>query len=286
MKTIKKTRIMIAAFALFLLLPLSAHAVPMLYGVSLNGFSSGYAGPSSLYAVDSTTGAGTLIGNLGYAVNSIASDPTTGIMYGATTSWSGFFNGLLEIDPTTGAATEIGSFGGAFESILGLTFNSSGELFGWHGWHAPNADDPVRIDIMTGAATTVGNSGVDTGGLVLAFDNADGLTMVTGKTVSYVDTITGAAYFGGILAHDPGSGGADFHPTTGALWASATSGQEDYSWIRVSNIADNSYVDIDTDISYLHALTFAEPIPEPATMLLIGSGLISLFVFRMKFRKA
>ena len=226
-----------------------------LFGVSLNGFSNGNPGPSDLYIIDEVTGAGTFIGNIGYAVNSIAFDPTTGLMYGSTTTWSGDFNGLLLIDPATGAATEIGAFGAEFTSILGLSFNSLGELFGWHD---PGADDPVRIDKTTGAATTVGASGIGTAQQVMAFDNSDQLILVQDFTTYDINTTTGAADSAPIpdLSFDPGHGGADIHNTTGDLWASATNGRTEDSIIRVTDIATDSSRDIDTDVEYLNALAF------------------------------
>ena len=52
------------------------------WGISLNGYNSSSIGPSSLYMIDPDTGAGTQVGsNLGYTVNAIAIDPTTGLMY-------------------------------------------------------------------------------------------------------------------------------------------------------------------------------------------------------------
>jgi|GEM_PF-2294641 len=224
-----------------------------LYGVSLNGYYNGIPGSSSLYVIDEVTGAGTLIGDIGYAVNSIAFDPTTGLMYGSTTSWSGTFNGLLQIDPSTGAARVIGAFGDSFWSILGLSFNSSGELFGWHD---PDADDPVIIDKATGAATTIGEAGISTGGQVLAFDNSDALTLVQSSSQYDINLITGAAAFTKGLGFDPGSGGADIHNTTGDLWAPASNGRTQDSFIRVTDLAANTYTDIDTDVEYLNALAF------------------------------
>jgi hypothetical protein len=228
-----------------------------LYGVSLNGFNKGAPGPSSLYVIDETTGAGTLIGeisngDIGYAVNSIAFDPTTGLMYASTTVWSGDFNGLLLIDPATGAATEIAAFDTIF-TVLGLSFNSAGELF---GWHENGPDDPVQIDKTTGALTTLG-SGIGTAaGHVMSFDNSDALVLVQDSSQYDVNTTTGAVSLTQALASDPGSGGADIHNTTGALWASDTTGKTEDSMIRVTDLETNTSTVIDTDVKYLNALAF------------------------------
>jgi hypothetical protein len=253
----------------------TASATPTLYAVSLNGFIIGRPGPSKLYTIDSVTGTGTLIGEIGHAVNAIAMDPTTGKLYGSTTTWSGAFNGLLEIDPLTASATEIGPFGGAFTAIVGLTFNSTGELY---GWHEPTADDLVRIDKATGAATTVGEAGLSTGAHVLAFDNADNLTLSSYGSVYDINTTTGAATFSFSPSFNPGSGGADFDPMTGLLWAPLTFGGENISFIRVTDLGGSSFTDIHTDVSYLNALTFG--VPEPSLSLLLACGLVGLGVRR------
>lgn len=224
-----------------------------LWGISLNGFSNGDSGPSSLYVINRVTGAGTLIGSdLGYAVNAIAIDPTTGVMYASTTTWSGAFNGLLVVDTSTGTATEVGEFGDGFAAILGLTFDSTGQLWGWHD---PSADDPVRIDKATGVATTVGDAEEGTSGQVLAFDASDTLFLMDKYEVFIINQTTGLAVFDSALSFDPGSGGGAFDMVTGLLWASATTGKVQDSLIRVTDIAGDSFTDIDTDVEYLNALT-------------------------------
>ena len=193
--------------AVIALLPYAAQA--QLFGVSLDGHTDSSPGPSSLYLIDPVTGDGALIGGMGHAVNAIAIDPTTGIMYASTTSWSGEFNGLLQVDPNTGATTEIGEFGEEFWAILGLTFDSSGQLWGWHD---PSADDPVRIDKATGAATTVGDAGIGTARQVLAFNNADELLLFQNTTIYLIDQVTGDASSIGDLGFDPGAGGGVIGP--------------------------------------------------------------------------
>jgi len=286
MNSIWKTSYTLAVLALSMVLPLTATAqTDQLWGVSLNGFNSGTPGSSSLYAIDPVTGAGTLVGtDLGHAVNAIAIHPITGKMYASTTSWSGAFNGLLEVDPSTGTAIEIGEFGDSYWAVLALTFDSSGQLWGWHD---PSADDPVKIDTSTGVATTVGDAGVGTGGHVMAFDASDTLFMIQGSSVYTIDQATGAANSHSTLSFDPGSGGADFDPTSGLLWASATKGNVMDASIRMTDIAGDSFTDLDTDVEYLNAVTFggffiAEPptVPVPVMsmwfiallVMLIGGG--------------
>ena len=254
MLKISKIKVMLSSLALLIFLPMAAQA--QVYGVSLNGFNSSNPGTSSLYTIDPVSGAGTYVGDIdnvatGYAVNAIAIDPTSGIMYASTTSWSGPFNGLLTLNMATGEATEVGPFG-AFTSILGLTFDSSGQLWGWHD---PSADDAVRIDKATGAATTVGNSGVGTGQQVMAFDSADTLIMVQGTQVYTIDQVTGAAVLTSSLSFDPGSGGAAFDFSSGLLWAARGSGRDQDSWIRLSDLAGDTFTDLDTDVEYLNAVT-------------------------------
>ena len=236
MKKVCKTGYILAAWALSMILPLTATAQDDgLWGISLNGFDSSTPGSSSLYQIDPATGAGTLVGtDLGYAVNAIAIDPTTGIMYASTTAWSGAFNGLLQVNASTGTATEIGEFGASYNAVLALTFNSSGQLWGWHD---PSADDPVIVDKITGAATTVGDAGVGTGGHVMAFDASDTLFMIQSSSVYIIDQTTGLANAQPSLSFDPGSGGADFDPASGLLWASATKGNEMDASIRMTDIA-------------------------------------------------
>lgn len=251
-----KRKFLLVIISLGMLASFAANAAT-LYGVSLNGFKNDTPGPSSLYKIDPATGAATLIGtDLGYPVNSIAIDPTTGIMYGSTANWSDFdyFGRLLKINPDTGSATVIGPTGFLYCCRV-ITFNSAGELWGWE----EDDDSPVTINKSTGAASLVGG-GTGTNSQVMAFDAADDLIMIQGTNVYTIDQATGAAVLGDTLSFDPGAGGASFDPSTGLLWASETNGRTEDSIIRVTDVAGDSYTDIDTDMSYLIAVTFGGPV--------------------------
>lgn len=273
----------------------SVHA-DVLYGVSLNGHNQNAPGPSSLYVIDPITGAGTLIGtDLGHAVNSIAVDPTTGIMYGTTTSWSasfnGGFNGLLQIDTTTGTATQVGAFGvdpfgSPFFSVLGLSFNSSGNAFGWHD---PFQDNAVTINKATGAATEIGASGIVTGGQVVAFDNLGRLLLFQDNQVFEIDTVTGAATLTDTTPFEVGHGGGAFD-SNGLLWAPALFALNQDSVIRITDLTNDTFTDLDTDVEFLSAVTWARdaaPVPEPSTMALcaISAGIAGIGALRRRFRK-
>jgi Ca2+-binding RTX toxin-like protein len=146
---------------------------------------------SNLYLIDTTTGATTTLGPIGYAVTGLAVDPNTGILYGSTSMFSPSDPGsLITINKTTGAGTLVGSIGIQDEEVADLTFDASGTLYGWTEMFT---DDLVTIDTATGTATPVGNSGIYTFGSGLA--DVGGTLFYTGDGVTgalrTVDKVTG-----------------------------------------------------------------------------------------------
>jgi hypothetical protein len=126
--------------------------------------------PSNLWSVDPATGVAVSVGNTGYAITGLAQDPTTGVLYAVSNFKSPTTPlALLTINPATGAATQIGTFGKE-QRIADISFNSSGQLFGW--WDEPE-DNLVSIDKLTGVVTKIGDANISTYGSGSDFDIND-----------------------------------------------------------------------------------------------------------------
>jgi len=119
-----------------------------------------------LMTVSTTTGAGTIIGPIGFGdVDSIAFSPD-GTLYGVDT----FTDNLIKINPTTGLGTIVGPVG--FPVIEAMDFSPDGTLF------ATDVSSPqggpstlLKIDTTTGSGTAIGSIGFNTvSGIAFASD--------------------------------------------------------------------------------------------------------------------
>jgi hypothetical protein len=102
----------------------------MMFGTLNNG-----GAPSTLIQIDPQTGSLIrTIGDIGYAVNGLEFDNTTGVLY-ATTSSNDYNapNNLITIDIQTGQGNIIGDTGVSQidNALVLVTSNSSGNLYGW-----------------------------------------------------------------------------------------------------------------------------------------------------------
>ena len=197
-----------------IVLLLAAVAAPAPAQVRLFG-TTGYGGGSSstLVELDPATGAlVATIGPVGYLVNGLDYDPTSGVLYGGTSYNESNFNGLIQISMTTGAGTPVGAnYWGRGDrlAITNITVNSAGAMYGWSEW----CDCLVSIDKATGVATDVGGSGVSTYEYGLSFNSTDVLYLVNGDGSFYtVDTGSGAATYHGSVGQTAHHG--DFHPVS------------------------------------------------------------------------
>jgi CSLREA domain-containing protein len=157
----------------------------------LYGARGGPLATSDLFTIDSSTGTGTSVGAIGYAVTGLAFDPTSDQLYGVTSRNSGTDpSSLITIDRSTGAGTLVGSLGGCCNVVADIAFDSSGQLYGW----GEGPDDLVRIDRGTGLATVVGDSKLGSFGDAMSFDKNGKLYVAprgTGGKLYTASTSTG-----------------------------------------------------------------------------------------------
>jgi len=184
------------------------------------------AGTPTLYTVNRTTGAATLIGDsgLGFAAISALTFRSDGVLFAAVNIAGNGGTGadhLATINKTTGAATIIGPFGSCtgivvpssgggsctIEGIEGIAFAPSGTLLGSHSQRGiAGSPGLYSINTTSGAATFLtaildGASNPASGGIVsLAFSSNGTLYGGTARAI-------GAATDGGYLVSiNPGTG--------------------------------------------------------------------------------
>lgn len=181
-------------------------------GPTLYGTTFGAAG--NLVQLDPTTGALIkTIGPIGYQVNGLEWDHTTGKLYATTSNGDANFpSGLLELNVSTGAGTPIGT--GFGRTVMNPTVNSAGAMYAW----TEVGDDLVTVDKVAGTVSVVGDAALSTLEHGVAFDNQDRLFIVNGSSgnIFRIDPATGAVTAAGSLTMRAHHG--DFHPETGRYW--------------------------------------------------------------------
>ena len=202
------------------------HDNPLIYG---SAYPTPLTGPgaASLYWIDPTTGAATLVGAIGFnRVGAIAFDPTTGILYGE--GIAGSTHVLLSIDRSTGAGTVIGPTG-VNSPFQDISFRSDGTLYGYNSDNGITVGKVYTLNLSTGAATLIGATGNFNAGNALAFSRSNVLYTINDLDEETVDQSTGLAttvismnY--GPLGSIPRANGMDFDQATGVLWASVVNG--------------------------------------------------------------
>jgi hypothetical protein len=246
-------------------------------GSTLYGTTAGSIHSGSLYTINTSTGAGTLVGALvgasnsalKYAITGLAFQPGTGTLFGATSKNStNSANSLVTVNPATGAVTVIGPFNiGSQQGPADLTFTPGGTLY---GWIEGDLDQLATINLSTGQATSVGPSGISTFGSGIASNSS------------------GVLYYAGF-----GTGGAldTVNASTGAPTKIATLGSGNTSGDSVAALAFSPGGVLfgieggDTTTALITiALTVTPPAPTPAptTWILAALGLACIGLYQKR----
>ncbi|MEY2479600.1 MAG: hypothetical protein QOI04_527 [Verrucomicrobiota bacterium] len=165
MKPFRHAVALFVAFSFCVLSIQELRARDILYGAIGGGILS------DLFILNPANGSVvTTLGPTGFSISGLAFDPTTGILYGSTARDLVSSGSLITLNPITGTGTLVGSFGVPNHTMADITFLRNGTLF---GWAEPSRDDLHTINKATGAATSVGNSGLGTFGSGLGANSQD-----------------------------------------------------------------------------------------------------------------
>jgi len=245
---------------------------------------------SSLYTIDSATGATTLVGSTGFTGVGAIAVSAGGVLYGiaGNRSGTGVNHQLITINTSTGAGTLVG-LTGVTGNFTDIAFRSDGVLFAMT--RPAGVATLYTINTSTGVATLI-NAGTSlTSGGGLAFNPTDTLYLASGSNLQTVNPSNGAQTNAATLAFVSGTNtlpAMKFDPS-GVLYALAWAlDSSPPSQLVTVNTATGAMVSLGSNGVRLEGLAITSgttgppppppppTTPIPSTLLLMGTGVLAL----------
>jgi len=252
----------------------------------LYSLDSGGANPPTIYKLNQSTAAETLVGPVGFTFpGDLASDTNSGTFR----IWAPDITSktLLKIDPVTGAGSPVGLFTlptGAPVTITSLAFDSSASrLFGTtSSTYSAEADRLYSINPITASVTPIGAAVGFTNIFALGFNNTGKLYGVSNDThqLLLIDTTLGT---GGIVGPVGPTSIFDIatRPEDGVTFAVNAFTNELYK-IDLGSGGTTLVGAHTTPTHNMVGLAFGPAVPEPGTLMLVGFGAAIAFMPRRR----
>ena len=238
----------------------NAMATGTLYGIAYVG-----GGPSSLYVIDTSTGAPTLIGAVGFDRCSAMDFDAARTLWAVCNGFDSDDAAVITINTATGAGTKISSppeshsFGSAYSD---MSFrNGDGKLY----VYLESGDGVGTLVPTTGALTELGASETPSAnGNGIAFTLADTLYHATEDPLNTLDQTSGAAttvaslVFSPPLDSGPRINAMDLDSSTGVMYGSCNDGiggSENY--LCTIDLTSGTVTVIGATVNGLDAIAFA-----------------------------
>ena len=244
----------------------------VLYGAAHVG---GPGTPSTLYTLDTTTGAAIAVGPIGFNRVSGMDFAADGTLY-ATGQRADGTHVLMTINTTTGVGTEVGPTGveglGYGDTASDISFRNSDDVL---YAYLESGDGLGTISTVTGAAVALGPTMVACCGNGMAFSPGDTLYHGNEFELHTLDQTTGAATLVTALVWSPPMddfprpNAMDYDPDTGVLYASLNDGYGGAPENHLGTIDTTTGVVtvIGATVDGLDAIAFAPPVSPVGGML-------------------